>query len=682
MYLHLDDVQPVDLERDRLVIGLDVPRHERDLDLLALAGREVGGGSVHLEPRLVVVLHVERHVLGVLVGDAENCHLRLRLLLVQEARAEVHLGERKRKMRLPARGRHAESVLAAIHDLQVARVVRDERLRDWEERHLHVHPLALADGPALRLDGQQARLRGRPLELDRVLPCVRHRDALDAGLVDMHLPEVDRRECQRRYLHRTALFLHGNRHVVIEALALDVERQARGLLLHVQHRVEVVVFLDLGHERDRQGQLRLGAHSPLRRRDLHGRRVLVRAVGLAVERERERDVLPVDQLHNLGALVVKEERVEVAEGLVEEDAWLLDMPHQDERYRDVVVRDHQAPERLEQAVGIGGVFEDHLRLLAREHDPLAVHALERLGKVSDGRACPVLALPPELVTRIGRVHDIEPLRVPHPRPKALKLHNARRRIHRSPRRRRQRRRTPPPREPVRVGQLEVAARAGAFPAHHHQGRGLRRRRGVGILPFGGGGCAFFRLEHRVLLRLALVEVRDDSHNVPLVVLHLRRRELDRHLLARPGRHRAPLGGHCEGLVLPQVLGPVRKTHRPREMHRSLRRIHEREAVHPLAVHHRLREDQGGDAFEDFCGFARLVALGAACCAVPVPQIISLRENLAVNLIALHLPRVLLPLRRRIPDTHRLVGRLGARGDHLARLLLPARARARGCLQLR
>ena len=32
-------------------------------DLFALAGREVGGGRVHLEPRLVVEEHVERHVL-------------------------------------------------------------------------------------------------------------------------------------------------------------------------------------------------------------------------------------------------------------------------------------------------------------------------------------------------------------------------------------------------------------------------------------------------------------------------------------------------------------------------------------------------------------------------------------------------------------------------------------------
>mmetsp|Transcript_8825 Transcript_8825/g.8171 ORF Transcript_8825/g.8171 Transcript_8825/m.8171 type:complete len:265 (-) Transcript_8825:7664-8458(-) len=209
--------------------------------------------------------------------------------------------------------------------------------------------------------------------------------------------------------------------VDLDAFPFDVEDEGPGLALDVAHEVVVEGELVLGLEGQFNGDGRLRRHhSPHR---VHNQRVpIVRTPNdtLLGEVEGKWDRLLIDDAHRLPVLPLQQQWSELYLPRSKHDIRFYDSADYQEFLDDFLLVDLEEPVGLVLADVVGGVFEDHLELLAAEDDALhgeaLEHGLQLLGLIRD-------LLPLELVALVRRVHSHEALGVLDVRPQTAELYD-------------------------------------------------------------------------------------------------------------------------------------------------------------------------------------------------------------------------------------------------------------------
>mmetsp|Transcript_27009 Transcript_27009/g.71110 ORF Transcript_27009/g.71110 Transcript_27009/m.71110 type:complete len:248 (-) Transcript_27009:5147-5890(-) len=241
---------------------------------------------------------------------------------------------------------------------------------------LHVQLLAFANRAHFGLQSQRSVLGRLPLEFHGIFTSVQDANGLDPRFVDVDITEIDTVGLTGQRCNRASLPFDGNMTMRVETLSLDIDRKPRCLLFHIANRIEVVVLLQLRHELDCDRQLGFGSNGPRLGNNLKNRRVLISSVRATVKSKCKRNVLLVNEFHNLVRLVIEQFGREIAESVVKEDVWLLDVTHQNERDFNAVFWNFESPERFHKHIRIRGVFKHHLRFLPAQNNAVLVNTLE------------------------------------------------------------------------------------------------------------------------------------------------------------------------------------------------------------------------------------------------------------------------------------------------------------------
>mmetsp|Transcript_20940 Transcript_20940/g.39181 ORF Transcript_20940/g.39181 Transcript_20940/m.39181 type:complete len:335 (-) Transcript_20940:3976-4980(-) len=214
--------------------------------------------------------------------------------------------------------------------------------------------------------------------------------------------------------------LFGEQELSVDSItfALHVQIKLVGLLPSVADEVEVVeLLLGRGEIHDNRNPA-VGGNQAAHRDQLQDRVPETRedvtgpshAHGIEVETERQ--ILVVDDVDGVGQDATQELGAKVKPLTVEGDHRLDDTSGKQKQFVHARARNLELVEALRHPNFVRGVLEDHLSPL-----PCQDHSLA--GGAPPSGAWVAHRHPRELVTVRGRVDDVEPLRVPHPRAPAL-----------------------------------------------------------------------------------------------------------------------------------------------------------------------------------------------------------------------------------------------------------------------